>query len=287
MSYRFQQANSDSKSLILYVDLFRQAYDRSRHLNLDYLKWLYKDNPAGEVVGFDAFFSGSIAAHYVCIPVFFYFNGIETKGLLSLNTATHPQHQKKGLFVKLAKQTYQYARDNGFQFVVGVANAQSTHGFVDRLGFQLVRPLDAKIGIGFPGQTEIPAGFYQMQRVWNKQFLTWRMSNPSKTYRVDALPDDRLLIRADTGIAGIKAILYDSKSYDVDHQLAPVRPIINPVQLWIGIDPARKWGASCYFNLPQKLRLSPLNLIFKDLTGTKQMLHPEKIRFTGLDFDAY
>jgi len=277
----------DFRKLNLYSNFFSQCYDRSRHLTPGYLKWLYEENPSGQVIGFDAFFSEDLAAHYVCIPVNFYFNGNETKGLLSLNTATHPDHQRKGLFVEIAQKTYQHAKKNGFEFIIGVANSQSSYGFVKKLGFQLVKPLDVKIGIGLPKKSAIDKSYYQMHRVWTRELLTWRCNNPSKTYQFNKISKDRIVIHTNTGIAGIKAILYDSESYGLNDKSKTNKLNFNPLRIWIGIDPLRKWNHTFYFNLPDTLRFSPLNLIFKDLTGQNRLLSSEKINFTGFDFDAY
>ena len=53
-----------------------------------YLEWQYRTNPAGAAVGYNAWFAGKLAAHYVALPVRVVLFGKETRGLLSLNTAT-------------------------------------------------------------------------------------------------------------------------------------------------------------------------------------------------------
>jgi hypothetical protein len=42
-----------------------------------------------------------------------------------------------------------------------------------------------------------------------------------------------------------------------------------------------------YASIPQRLRPSPLNLIYRSLSGRAPQLDPSNIRFTFLDFDAY
>ena len=42
-----------------------------------------------------------------------------------------------------------------------------------------------------------------------------------------------------------------------------------------------------FFNLPKKLRPSPLNLVFRDLTGENRYLKKEDVELSVLDFDAY
>jgi GNAT superfamily N-acetyltransferase len=49
------------------------------------------------------------------------------------DTMTHPSHRGKGLFINLAKATYELARKEGIQFVFGFPNDNSYHGFVNKL----------------------------------------------------------------------------------------------------------------------------------------------------------
>src|SRR5215467_4083405 len=82
---------------------------------LSYLQWLYRDNPCGHVVGFNAYAGDELAAHYATIPVEATLDGAPARGLLSLNTATHPTHQGKGLFTRLAERTYARASELGYE----------------------------------------------------------------------------------------------------------------------------------------------------------------------------
>jgi hypothetical protein len=53
----------------------------------------------------------------------------------SADTITHPNHQKKGLFVKLAEMTYQLATELNIHFLYGIPNYLSYPGFVKKLGW--------------------------------------------------------------------------------------------------------------------------------------------------------
>jgi Acetyltransferase (GNAT) domain len=52
------------------------------------------------------------------------------------DTMTHKAHQGKGLFVKLAKETYKLAAENGIQVVFGFPNSNSYPGFVKKLDWK-------------------------------------------------------------------------------------------------------------------------------------------------------
>ena len=285
--YMFHQIQTEEHMLKQYAYLFKQAFKINRHLTRNYLKWLYVDNPLGEVLGFNAFDSVGLAAHYACIPIQALLNGEPSTGLLSLNTATHPNHQGKGLFTGLANATYNKVREQGFEFVVGVANANSTPGFIGKLGFHLVKPLDVRIGFGLPRRVSETKGSLQFNRIWTQESIEWRLSNPSNKYRVENLSDGQTCVYAKTGRAGICAVLFDScvSGLNIVNQKSFLN--WNPIKLWLGLDPLISWDRSFYYNIPESLRPSPLNLIFKDLTGQGICLDPDKTRLTGLDFDVY
>ncbi|MFZ1687776.1 MAG: GNAT family N-acetyltransferase, partial [Flavobacteriales bacterium] len=148
MSHTIEPVRTDDASIAAMTALLRQVFPNAAHFTEEVVRWQYRENPDGEAVGFNAWNGTELAAHYVTIPLLARVNDKEERGLLSLNTATHPSHQGKGLFTKLANATYEAAATQGFGFVIGVANANSTHGFTKKLGFQLVSPLCAMIGCG-------------------------------------------------------------------------------------------------------------------------------------------
>jgi len=258
----------------------------AKWLTPGYLNWEYNLNPLGPEVGFNAYLDGDLTGHYVVQPIEANLFGTITKGVLSMNTATHPNHQRKNLFTTLAQKTYDAAREEEYEFVIGVANANSTPGFVRRLGFQLVHSLDAKIGIG-PVTRQSFHEDLEFQRTWSKELLEWRTANPAQQYRVRRKRNS-FVIEGPTGKLGIQAILGEFP-IDMDHQFqdAHGQRRYNPLKLWIGIDDSINWSRSMYFDIPRRLRPSPLNLIFKDLTGKNRELAAEKVKFQLIDFDVY
>ncbi len=61
----------------------------------------------------------------------------------------------------------------------------------------------------------------------------------------------------------------------------------NPVRMWIGTDPTRDWSRSLYFDLPKRLRPSPLILLWNDLTGQGRRHVPDNVQYEIFDFDVY
>jgi hypothetical protein len=57
--------------------------------------------------------------------------------------------------------------------------------------------------------------------------------------------------------------------------------------MWVGLDPARRWSRTAYFDLPRRWLPAPLNFVFFDLTGAGRRLEAEGLRVDLLDFDAF
>lgn len=282
---RFAPVRNDPATLAQYGALFAACFPGANKFTPAYLDWLYVANPDGAAVGFDAWDGERLAAHYVCVPARAWVEGNEVLVLLSLNTATHPDYQGKGLFTKLAAMTYEAGAQAGFDGVYGVANANSTPGFVRKLGFQLVRPLEARIGLGRLQHAPKPdAAALSFERSWSPASLAWRCANPHNRVQAVASAGKRLQFHA----AAMGAHLPAYAELDAAAGLAPPSGSApSPLRLFIGLAPdatSRYWN---YASIPMRLRPSPLNLIWRPFTARVPLLDASRIQFTFLDFDAY
>lgn len=276
MSYEFSPIATDDVSIRKIAHLLRITFPKAEKYSDEFIDWQYRKNPNGMIKGYNAFLNGELVGHYAMLPIISNLFGTQEKGLLSLNTATHPDHQGKKLFTTLAEMSYKNAAAENFKFVVGVANANSTHGFITKLGFQLVGKLEAKLGIGkiTTLKNEYTLDF---ENYWTKDALVWRLKNPEATYKIR----NKKIIAA-TDQTGIEAILLH-----VDLPDNTINIGFKPIKLWIGINQNISWRHSFYFDIPLRLRPSPLNLIFKDLTNQNRTLDFKKVQFNAFDFDAY
>lgn len=264
MNYSFSKI--ESGRLNDYQDLFLRAFPDAKHLNVEYLKWLYLDNPNGNVQGFDAFLDGLLVGHYACIPVLCEIKGTKQKGLLSLNTATHPLHQGKGLFTRLAQMTYDHATADGFQFVYGIANQNSTYGFVKKLGFKHICPLDAYILLGdLKMQDKSVPNF---KRLWTEEDISWRLSNPCQNYLIS---DNLISVKTDKFNINCLATLSSDERF------------LSYPALFIGL---KSLEATLKIKIPDSLKPSPLNLIYRNLSANYD-LEANDFEIQFLDFDAY
>ena len=284
----FSQVCTDRDSLTRYAGLFKECFPQAVHLHEPaYLEWLYARNPDGPAVGYDAFEGTQLAAHYVCVPSSVSLRGHICRGLLSLNTATHPQFQGKGLFTKLASLTYSSAVANGFEAVYGVANANSTPGFTRKLGFNLVTSLDARLGLGDISFDRTRArSESEFTRIWRNDALTWRASNPMRPidYCLDGAGNLNAFARVNAlGLRAYAPLCVDS---DVKPKISQPVPSLSP-RVFLGAIPECGARFNTLLSVPQRFRPSPLNFIFLPLNTAVSAPARERLLFTFLDFDAY
>jgi len=267
--------------------LLHKVFPHAHHFSKKYLDWHYLRNPNGLALGSNIYDGHKLIAHFVTQPISSIFNGLEEKGLLALNIATHPDYRGKGLFKMAGVHALEEARKQGYQHVIGVANANSTKVFVKHLNFQLLGALEVKLGVGGMPATHCSHRFrYKLN--WGPKALSWRLSRPLQEYfYVSDAPNKKIYTRAplfaDWGP-------HVEMGVTREHINIPGKKIIhnlNPFRMWIGLDASRDWSGSCYVDVPEKRRPSPLNFIFYDLTEHNRSLRIKDIKFDAMDFDAY
>ena len=79
---------------------------------------------------------GFPAAYYGVFPIKASYKGKSIIIAQSGDTMTDPDHRKKGLFTKLAVETYKYANENGISFIFGFPNEFSYPGFKKKLDWK-------------------------------------------------------------------------------------------------------------------------------------------------------
>lgn len=274
----FRPAAAGPEQIAAYSDLLTTVFGRQAKFDTEALAWRYGHNPMGSVVGVDAWAGETLCAHYVTSPMDAHVEGRPLRGLVSLNTATHPDSRGRGLFIQLALETYVRAAAARYDFVIGVANANSTPGFVRHLGFQLVRPLEAGLLARTPRLfADAPV---QFEGVWSTETLHWRLANPAARYRT-ARSGDLTAIWTPTALPAVNCVAFL-------HGRGPDGRKPRGASLWMGLEPRLDLRSLGYAPLPKRLRPSPLNLIYKPLSErAPPVLDPERTAFNFLDFDPY
>jgi hypothetical protein len=105
----------------------------------EYIQWKYNNNPAGKMVGFVALDGSTVAAFYGIIPEIYLVKGKPVRIYQSMDTMTHPDYQRRGLFSLLAQMTYDYIeKTEGELKIVGIPGSSSYPGFVNKLNWATV-----------------------------------------------------------------------------------------------------------------------------------------------------
>lgn len=118
-------------------------------MDLDFWRWLFRDNPAGEAPIYFADDHGTLAGHYSIVPFRLRIQGRETIASQGLEAMTHPDYRRQGIMLALAERAYADAARDGVDLIYGFPNTNSIGGFLKHLEFfatealpVVVRPLD-------------------------------------------------------------------------------------------------------------------------------------------------
>lgn len=113
--------------------IYTDVYGKSP--SIDELSALYDTEVFGAfTIGYLAYDeSGNPAAYYGVFPIKMYINNQVVLGAQSGATMTSPSHQKKGLFVRLAEQTYKTAFEEDIKIIFGFPNENSYPAFIKKL----------------------------------------------------------------------------------------------------------------------------------------------------------
>lgn len=256
------------------VTLQNEVYkERGITFTVDGFKRWYVDNPLGKAISFNAFDGDKMVAHYVCIPTKMIIDGRVVDGIKSMATVTHPNYRGRGLFKTLAKMTYDYAKEHGYEFVVGVANANSFPGFMKYFPFTFVGKLEVKLGYGL---NIIPAENKTFYGFWDKNSMIWRKG--AHAYKKSG---SCILGKYGRYVRVFMGHFDEDLLSEINFPQSGLS--IKPL-LYVGLGAKIK---SPFFNVPKFIKHSPFNLIFLDLTdGKLPIMTKDNVFFQLFDFDV-
>jgi GNAT superfamily N-acetyltransferase len=290
----------------LLLEVFPQ--DEKFHRS-DFLEWEYCQSPSGPVIEQNADDSLGRLGHYALVPQRWRRNGAIDPWALSLNTAVSERARGQGLFTKLAEAAFTEAKARGIPAVIGVANAQSTPGFIGRLGFDLLGPLEVKVMAFRPGRAQRQierisiddllndailldhGGASGSRRVWDRDELSWRLRCPGRQFTLLRTPEAAAVTCAShyrgVPVGIILKVFVASGNEPID--LAPIASSAcqhyrAPVALYAGFNPGVRARG---IRLPDRFRPSPLNLIVRSLDPGVTSASVSLDCFEFLEFDAY
>ena len=275
------QAIDISHSGLQTLSKFLSESFKSSKFSQDYLDWLYNQNPAGNVIGFNAFFENKLVGHYALIPMKARYKNQQIKALMSLNTATDEKHQGKGLFTILANKSYSRCIDLGFDIIFGVANANSIHGFITKLDWNYIDQLDTRISLTLPKLIKNQKLENCLTFPLSRNETEWRLSNPNFKYSQYNSGAINIIVNEinffSRSIVKVTEGTFSNKTSS--------RP---KVYFWIGISNSYSWEGRLWpsIKIPEFLKPSPLHLIYKNLSSELE-LDRTNIHFEAINFDAF
>lgn len=126
------------------IGVFKACFDRNNSpKEVDSIRWQFILNPVKDKyvdIAIDMEVNKT-AAIYAIFPVKFKLGTAFKNGSQSLDTITDIDYRGKGLFITLAKDIYQKAKENDVALVYGFPNGNSIHGFEKKLEWKVLDPV--------------------------------------------------------------------------------------------------------------------------------------------------
>ena len=110
--------------------------------SLDYWHWEYAHNPTGIKTIWIAEDNDLLVGHYALMPLGMKVGSRILPGAQSVDTFTHHNYRRLGIFVALATKVYDLAGNNGISVLYGFPSIAAYHGFVKRLQWIKVSSID-------------------------------------------------------------------------------------------------------------------------------------------------
>jgi len=258
-------------------DLLRTSFPAETKYSMEYLTWLYIDNPAGKTLSTNLVSENQVMATYAVLPLQFFHHGEPISAALSLNTATHPSERRRGWFTKLANSTYDSAASAGIKVILGVANGNSIRGFQNHLGFDTIGRISLKVATPHQHYVNMDRALGGKSR--SRDYWRWRLANPGISYSK---------VQRDFGTLLVATRKIPVVIGKLDHD-EPDIPL-NPLLRFSPLAPAFIHSISDYgLDVPRKLLPSPWYFILKNigLPVSDYESLKKTCSFHGVDSDTF
>jgi ribosomal protein S18 acetylase RimI-like enzyme len=267
------------------IALMTLGFPAAHKFSRTFLQWQYYDNPAGPPLGCNIEDGGRLVGHLMGIPQRVSLQGEPATVTLIMNVATHPDYRGRGLFLELVRRVAAMSAERGHAAVIGVANQQTIRAYETKLGFQNVAGLEAHL--------EVLAQKVDMARaletarfahLWDGATLGWRLRNPANPLRIAGATANSLIVEGASTLPLVRARAAIPRT-GIDLP-APAGPVMAPAVV-LGLTPAGTARRRLAVTVPERLRPSPLRLIYRNQADPDDRLDPARILFSFLDFDAF
>jgi len=125
----------DEEAIFELWEVVRPLMQRSGEQWMRWWNWMYRDNSAGSPIIWFAQSNDKLVGQYAIIPVKMKIGNETVAASQSVDTMTHPDYRRQGVFEVLANKTYEQAAEEGIHVVYGFPNKYSYPGFVKKLGW--------------------------------------------------------------------------------------------------------------------------------------------------------
>ena len=267
------------------VELLRICFHKAHKFDRAFLQWCYYDNPAGPAVGWNVEDEGRLVGHLVGQPQTVRLRGEPVPVVLLVNVATHPDYRGRGLFLEIVRRTLSLAAERGFHAVTGVANQQTYRAYEKHLGFQNVAGLEAHVEL-LPQAIDMTGAVAaaEWSRVWDDATLAWRLRNPDNPLSLAAASRDALTLE---GASTMPLIRARGQIPRIGLTATSPRALAAGPGVVLGLTPQGFARRRLALTVPDRLRPSPLVMIYQNLKAPGDRLDPGKVLFSFLDFDAF
>src|SRR5260370_2250733 len=274
-----------SNDLSVPLDLMRHCFPHSNKYSIEYLTWLYLKNPAGQPIGIHVFEDGDLKGQVVGIPQNLILKGTPVRALLLLDVAIHQSLRGRRLFLKGVARVAEIATELGYSAIIGVANGNTYRGY-EQLSFQNVAGLDARLSLMsyFSINSDRAIESADIFQDWTDETLQWRLKNPIAPLDIVRVSNNTFTVEGRTNYPALVARAeIPIRSLSVS---GPPASKAKPSVI-ISLTPKSAGRHRFSISIPERLRPSPLRLVYLNLKDVSDKLNSDSILFSFLDFDAF
>lgn len=294
--------------------LLNHVFEHSDPLTVASLRWYYDQNPAGLAAVGRVEENEKRIGNYALIPnCYRSISGEERILGVGVDLAVDPDARGSGAFRRTVEDAYRRGTQQGFDGILGVANANSAPRMVATLGWRALSSLPVTmvpaIGrvSGFESifiddaSIEIVDGLVENEftrsssvgfaPVWTPELLKWRLQRPGHSYSIH-ISDDLVVVSTRTHVSNVPFGVILGVLPRRELSPVPVGRIAAVVGRHHKAPMVIHWGRSPALRmrgipLPQKMMPSPLSLVLHPFTTDFDRDQFELGEFGFLDFDAY
>ncbi|MEJ6740808.1 MAG: GNAT family N-acetyltransferase, partial [Actinomycetota bacterium] len=205
--------------------LLNQVFEHSDPLTVASLRWYYDQNPAGPAAVGRVEENEKRIGNYALIPNRYRSISGEERILgVGVDLAVDPDARGSGAFRRTVEDSYRRGTQQGFDGILGVANANSAPRMVATLGWRALSPLPVTMvpAIGRVGGFEstavddlsigsidglVDSEFSRASNsgfapVWTPELLKWRLQRPGHSYSIH-ISDDLVVVSTRTHVSKV------------------------------------------------------------------------------------